>query len=151
VTEPSKSEQPLVEYLKKIPEIKGLEIPPKVFQDMEAEITAYEDEQSLTVRFPVKERYQNPIGQMQGGMIVAAIDNVFGPLSYMVSPPSVTMQMNTSFINAVTQDDSYIEVKAQVDEMTRRFLFMSARATNPNGEVIALSQASFMRLRGARG
>jgi uncharacterized protein (TIGR00369 family) len=128
-----------------------VQIPPKVFVAMEAQFVAWDEEaKSLTVRLPVKERYQNPLGLMQGGMIVAAIDNAFGPLSYLFAPPSVTTQLNTSYIQSVTLQDEYIEVTARIDHLTRRFLFMSAEVKNPQGELLALSQASFLILRGPR-
>ncbi|WP_442498072.1 hypothetical protein [Methylobacter sp. sgz302048] len=53
----------------------GLELPPKIFKAMQGEFLEYVEGQLLTVRFPVKERYSNPFGCMQGGMIVAAMDN----------------------------------------------------------------------------
>ncbi|MFC1878527.1 PaaI family thioesterase [Chloroflexota bacterium] len=138
-------------FRQKYAHLTSVEVPPKIFLDMEGEFIAYDESvMSLTVRFPVKERYQNPMLTMQGGMIVAAVDNAFGPLSFLVAPPSITTQLNTSFIKAVRPSLPYIDVTARVDELTRRFLFMSARVTNPEGELLALSQASFMILRGPR-
>ncbi len=138
-------------FREKIPSQMGLKLPPPVFQEMAGEFIAFDEEaKSLTVRFPVEARFQNPLGLMQGGMIVAAIDNTFGPLSYLVAPPSVTTQLNTSFIQSVPPDTEYIEVTARVDEHTRRFLFLSAKVHNPSEEILALAQASFMILRGAR-
>ncbi len=128
-----------------------LKLPPPVFQEMGGEFVAFDETaKSLTVRFPVQERFENPLGLMQGGMLVAAIDNTFGPLSYMVAPPSVTTQLNTSFIQSIPPDTEYIQVTARVDEHTRRFLFLSAKVHNPDGEILAVAQASFMILRGAR-
>ena len=137
----------IIAHLGKNGEARGLEIPPQVFLDMEGEIINYAPQTSLTIRFPVKKRYQNPLGQMQGGMIVAAIDNVFGPLSYLAGPPSGTTQLNTSFIRSVTPEDEYIEVTAQVDEITRRHVYMSARVKNAKDETVAISQTSFTILR----
>lgn len=74
----------------KLPDDADIEIPPKVFTDMGGALIRYDDGEALTARFPVRERYQNPMQYMQGGMIVAAIDNTLGPLSYLVAPPSVT-------------------------------------------------------------
>lgn len=65
----------------------GMELPPKIFKEMEGEFLEYIDGQSLTVRFPVKEGYSNPFGFMQGAVIVAAIDNTLGPLSLLLLPP----------------------------------------------------------------
>ncbi|MDX1993058.1 MAG: PaaI family thioesterase [bacterium] len=122
----------------------GLEIPPKVFLDMEGEMLEYIEGKSLRVRFPVKERYQNPLGYMQGGMIVAAMDNTIGPLSYLVAPPSVTTQLNTSYIRPVTPQDAYIEVVAILVERTRRQIFLSAEAMNPAGKRVATCTATCM-------
>ena len=51
-----------------------LQIPPPCLIDMQGEPVAYVEGESLTMRFPVLARYQNPIGHMQGGFIVAALD-----------------------------------------------------------------------------
>lgn len=134
-----------------VPDLKGIEIPPRIFEEMEGEFIAWDEENDvLTARFPVQVRYQNPLGMMQGGMIVAAIDNVYGPLSYLVAPPSLTQQLNTTYIQGVGPDDDYIEVTARLEHKTRRFLYMSAAVTNPNGDLLAISQASCLILRGPR-
>lgn len=119
----------------------GLELPPKIFRDMHSEIVSY-SATTLRVRFPVQERYQNPMGFMQGGMIVAAIDNTIGPLSYAVAPPSVTTHLNTTFVRPVPPTDAYIEVEARVTEQTRRKLFLDAVVTNPAGKTVALAYAT---------
>lgn len=119
----------------------GLELPPKIFRDMYSEVVAY-SATTLRVRFPVQERYQNPMGFMQGGMIVAAIDNTIDPLSYAAAPPSVTMQLNTTFLRPVPPTDTYIEVEARVAEQTRRKIFLEAVVTNPAGKTVALAYAT---------
>jgi acyl-coenzyme A thioesterase PaaI-like protein len=63
-------------------EFKDYQFPPPVFTTMQGEFIALDlDHQSLTTRFPVDERYLNPYGLLQGGIIAAAVDNTFGPLS----------------------------------------------------------------------
>ena len=119
-----------------------LELPPKVFADMEGEFVEYQEGQMLRVRFPVKARYQNPMGHMQGGVIVAAIDNTLGPLSFLVAPPSVTTQLNTSYIRSVTAQDEYIIVTGRVLERTRSQLFMMAEVTDAVGKLVAVSYAT---------
>ena len=118
------------------------QIPPNVFVDMDGSFIVYQEGVSLTVRFPVQTRYQNPLGLMQGGMIVAAIDNAIGPLSYLVAPPSVTMQLNTSYLRKVTPEDAYIEVEARVVERAGKHLYLSAEVRNPAGQVVALAHAT---------
>ena len=150
MTTPTLTEQILSRFHAQNPHLDGVEVPPKIFVDMDGEFVAFEERKAITIRFPVKARYQNPLGMMQGGMITAAMDNAYGPLSFMVGPPSVTTHMHTEFLKAVTPDDAYIDVEARVVEITRRLLYLSARVTNPNGEVVALGTASFMFLRGQR-
>ena len=120
----------------------NIELPPKVFVDMEGEFLDYQEGQTLTVRFPVKARYQNPMGHMQGGMIVAAIDNTLGPLSFLVALPSVTTQLNTSYIRPVTAQDEQIIITGRVLERTRSQLFMMAEVTNAVGKLVAVSYAT---------
>ena len=127
-----------------IPQVPGLELPPKIFLDMEGEILEMDlDARTIKAKFPVKPRYQNPMGYMQGGMITAAIDNTMGPLSFMVAPPSVTTQLNTSFIRPVKPDDEFIYVEAQVTELTRRQLFMTAQVKNAEDKVLTICHATF--------
>ena len=134
------SDELLKQISSKLPKQSNIEIPPKIFVDMEGEYTEYIEGKSLTARFPVKERYQNPLKAMQGGMIVAAMDNTFGPLSYMVAPPSVTTHINATYIRPVTADDTYIDVTATVVEITKSMLHMRAEVKNVDGELIAISQ-----------
>ena len=53
-------------------------------------------------------------------MIVAAIDNTLGPLSFLVALPSVTTQLNTSYIRPVTAQVVHIIITGRVLERTRR-------------------------------
>lgn len=123
----------------------GMEVsvPPKCFVDMEGEFVDFDEaDKRLAARFPARERYHNPLFTMQGGLIVAAIDNTIGPLSWLVAPPSVTTQMNTSYIRPVTRDDTHILVEGVADEITRRQIFLSARVTNPAGKLVAVCHAT---------
>lgn len=119
-----------------------IEVPPKSFVEMQGEFLAYEEGKSMTMRYPFQEKYQNPIGHMQGGFIVAAIDNTLGPLSYLVAQLSVTTQLNTTFVRPVTADDRYIEVVATIIERTKTQLHLGAQVFNQSGKLLAISQAS---------
>jgi len=120
----------------------GVEIPPKVYTVMDAEVIEYEEKLSLTIRFPVKDKYQNPLGHMQGGVIVAAIDNTLGPLSYLVAPPSATLQLNTQYVRPVTAEDQFIQVKAELVDKTRNLILMRAEVRNEANKLVAICQAT---------
>jgi acyl-coenzyme A thioesterase PaaI-like protein len=98
------------------------------------------EEKSLTVRFPVKEAYQNPMGYMQGGMIAAAVDNVIGPLSFMVAPPSVTKTLEMSYLRPIPPSLDAIIVTAHLAGQEERDLIF--KATVRRGEDTTLAAAT---------
>jgi len=121
--------------------------PPEVFREMGAKILGFDGEKgAIEVRFPVKKGYRNPMGAMQGGMIVAAMDNTFGPLTVLLGTTSVTTQLNTSFVKPVGRGETYITVAARVTARSRRQIHMAAEVRNAQGEIAVLGTASFLVL-----
>ena len=125
-----------------VPEGSKLRIPPACLLDMRGEPLEYEEGVSLSVRFPVLTRYANPLGHMQGGYLVAALDNTLGPFSYLIAPPSVTSALNTQYLRPVTAETAYIVCTARLSERTRGTLYLLGEARDPNGKVLALCQAT---------
>jgi len=119
-----------------------LQIPPACMLDMHGEPLEYEESARLSVRFPVLPRYANPMGHMQGGYIVAALDNTLGPFSYLIAPPSVTGTLNTQYLRPVTADTAFIVCTARLLERTRGTLYLLGEACNPEGKIVALCQAT---------
>jgi len=122
----------------------GMQVPPPIFLEMQGEFIDFKEEGVLVVRFPNQERYRNPLGYMQGGIITTAMDNTIGPLSYMLAPASVSTQINTTYIRPITPQDAYIQVEARLVERTKRLLILSAEATNPAGKRVATCTATQM-------
>lgn len=127
--------------LSMVPAGMNLQIPPPCLIDMQGEPLEYEENASLTVRFPVLPRYANPLGHMQGGYIVAALDNTLGPFSYLIAPPSVTSSLNTQYLRPVTSETNFITCVARLTERTRGTLYLTGEARNAEGKVVALCQA----------
>lgn len=119
----------------------GLLLPPPCLLDMQAEPLTYEDGISLSIRFPVLPRYRNPMGNMQGGFIAAALDNTIGPFSYLVAPPSVTSQLDLSYLRPVTGDCAWLDCTARLTQRTRRTLYIDAEACAPDGKAMVLARA----------
>ena len=118
-------------------------LPPPVFTEMRGEIIELDFEaKSLTAKFPVERRFANPMGYMQGGMIVAAMDNAIGPLSFVIAPPSVTAQFNTSYLRPILPTDDNIIVIAQLTERTKRQLYFTATVYNTEDKVLAIGHAT---------
>lgn len=135
--------------MKQAAEGSGLKLPPPVFEAMQTEMRDYqpgEDDTHLGAvligRFPMMEAHQNPMGHMQGGMIAAAVDNVVGPLSYLVAPPSATAQMSVTYLAPVTPELDYIEVEARLTHRAGRQLVIEATVTDPEGRTLAVAHAT---------
>jgi len=123
--------------LELIPAETGMELPPRVFIDMEGEFIDLVEGISLTARFPNKDRYMNPMGFMQGGIITAAIDNTVSPLSYMLGSPNVTQTISTTFKRPVKKTDRFIIVEASMIEKTETHIVMQAEVKNDSGKLMA--------------
>jgi uncharacterized protein (TIGR00369 family) len=127
----------------------GATFPPNCFTSMKAEFTEYESRKSLTVVFPVLEESLNPLRTMQGGFIVAAFDNVFGPLSYLSARfPCVTISLHTQFIRPAEPGDR-ITIKANVLSRGARILQMTGEAFNSKNKLVATASATAALAKGA--
>jgi len=100
-------------------------MPPPIFASMKCEIIEYDVEaRSLTARMPVLHDWLNPFSTMQGGMIMAAVDNAVGPLSMLVSTPSWTRTMESKYLKPVHYGLDFIYATAVlVEEKRGRLIF----------------------------
>src|SRR5688572_24440469 len=125
-----------------VPEELRQRLPPPCLLDMQAEPVEYVDGEHLVMRFPVLERYQNPFGYMQGGYLLAALDNTIGPFSFLIAPPSVTGHITINYLRPVTPDQAHVTCIATVLERTRKTLYLTGRAVGDDGRVFAIAQAT---------
>ncbi len=120
------------------------ELPPPVFTYMQGEFLEYdEDNKVLTNRFPVLKEYLNPYGAMQGGVVAAAVDNTFGPLSMLVALPSVTRKLEVKYSNPITMDLDFITVRATFLERQDRWLRFKAEVRDPQGKLLARAKSLY--------
>lgn len=126
---------------------KKIEIPPKVFREMQGRFVAYEKGKSLRAAFPVVERYEGPSGVMQGGMVTAAFDNIYGPFSYLLTASyCITLNLSTSFIRPITRQDGELTVEVGLVDRTKQLLLLDGKAWNPQGKLVAQSTSQWLVL-----
>ena len=112
--------------------LEAFAFPPPVFAAMQGEFLDFDQEQNiLSVRFPVLESWLNPYGIMQGGMVAAAIDNTIGPLSALVASANVTRHMELKYSRSATTEMKFIDVTAKLVERDGRWLTFKAEARDP--------------------
>jgi uncharacterized protein (TIGR00369 family) len=117
-------------------------IPPPVFTTMKGEFLAFDlDDGVLKTKFPVQAQFLNPFRSLQGGIVAAAVDNTFGPLSMLVAPPSVTRRIEMKYSRPVTTDLEYITVEAKFVKRDHRMLTFRADVRDPTGKLLAKAKA----------
>lgn len=125
----------------RLPADPPLALPPPCLTDMQGEPLDFEDGIALRMRFPVLARYRNPLGFMQGGYVAAALDNTIGPFSYLIAPPSVTSQLNLSYLRPIGPDVPELICIARVTERATKTLYLTGEARLPNGKLAVLAHA----------
>lgn len=119
------------------------ELPPPSFTVMQCEIIAFDKEKvTLTTKIPVLEEWLNPYSTMQGGMIIAAMDNALGPLSLLVAPKNMTRNIVSKIIKAITMDMKYIYVTASLYEAKRRRLIFNVLVKDAEENLYATAQVT---------
>ena len=121
----------------------NFEYPPKIIQLMQGQFLEYNPGKNMRARFPVLESYKNPMGNMQGGMIVTAIDNVMGPLCLLEAGATVTTHINTLFLRPVVAGSKHIDVNVEIVERSKRFIHLTAEAFNDKGKRVVSATSTF--------
>ncbi len=117
-------------------------IPPPVFREMGGEFLNFDSEYGiLKTRFPVVEKFLNPYGSMQGGMVAAAVDNTFGPLGMLVAPPNVTRRLEMKYSRPIKMDQDFFTVEARFVDRQGRWLTMEAEVRDKAGQLMARAKA----------
>ena len=120
-----------------------IHFPPPVFDSMQGEVIDFDiEKESFTNRFPILTEHLNPYGNMQGGIIAAAIDNTIGPLSLLVSSPSFTRYLTIKYGKVVSPDLDYITVTATFTGKKKRQLFFEAVVEDSEGNKLASAKAT---------
>lgn len=103
--------------------INEFNLPPPSFEVMKCEIMEFHaEEKFIIVKMPILENWLNPYGTMQGGLIVAAIDNAVGPLSLLVAPKNMTRNIESKLLKPIVMESKFIYVRATLSEEKKRRL-----------------------------
>lgn len=102
----------------------------------------------MVAKVPFQKRFTNPIYTYQGGILSAALDDVFGPLAYVTAErPCTTLSLNTTFLRAFTEKMGHVIITANVLNKTKNFIFMRGEVMSPDGVIIAHAESHVAILR----
>lgn len=117
-------------------------IPPPVFVAMKGEVIEFDFNSGyLKIKFPVLDNHMNPFGNMQGGMIAAAIDNTLGPLSMAVAPPNFTRHFEIKYRRAIPLKTGHLYVAGNFEGQKKQQLFFGATVVDGKGNEYATAKS----------
>ena len=115
-------------------------LPPRCHEYLEGEFVEYVEGQSITMKFPIYEKYNNPAGVILGGFMPLFFDATMGPLSYLLAQrPVTTLDINTTFLRPIMASQKYVTVSASLVNLSKSYLFLEGKAFNPENKLVATS------------
>ncbi len=116
----------------------ALSLPPPSFEEANAEIIEYTEGESIVVKIPLYEKYNNPVGVILGGYLPMFFDLTFGPLAYLVAKkPATSLDINTTFIRPIKSLDGSVTIKSSVVNMSSSYLLLDAHAFVSDDKLVA--------------
>ncbi|MGJ7531580.1 MULTISPECIES: PaaI family thioesterase [Variovorax] len=103
------------------------------------------DKEKGTIRlsFVATDAFLNPAGAVQGGILVAMLDDTMGPALWVMNGEetySVTIDLSVSFLAAAKPGLLYGE--GRVVQRGKTIAFLEAQLSDPDGRIVARSTAS---------
>ena len=103
----------------------------------------------IRVRFEATEAFLNPAGTVQGGILVAMLDDTMGPALWFMNGGrtySTTIDLSASFLCAAQPGLLYGE--GRVVQRGKIIAFLEAQLSDPAGRIVARATASARVLSG---
>jgi uncharacterized protein (TIGR00369 family) len=103
-----------------------------------------EHESKVHIEFNASISLTNPMGNIQGGMLCAMLDDCMGPAVYGTLPAkqvAITVHAQTQFLRPAKP--GLIYRWGRIDSTTSKVCFTSGQLTNDAGEVLATATAIY--------
>ena len=121
---------------------------PNVWIELEGEFLEFDKEnETLKCKFPVRERYFNPLPTTLGGIIDSWIDITMGPLSVLLGQKAVTKTFSIKFIKPVGPSIKYVTAVAWRESINGRSSQFKGELYLDNGELAAIAESELVEIR----
>ncbi|MDC3122272.1 PaaI family thioesterase [Acidimicrobiaceae bacterium] len=121
---------------------------PNVWIELEGEFLDFDKEnQTLKCKFPVRERYFNPLPTTLGGIIDSWIDITMGPLSVLLGQKAVTKTFSIKFIKPVGPSIKYVTAVAWRESVDGRSSIFKGELYLDNGELAAVAESELIEIK----
>ena len=121
---------------------------PNVWIELEGEFLDFDKEnETLKCKFPVRERYFNPLPTTLGGIIDSWIDITMGPLSVLLGQKAVTKTFSIKFIKPVGPSIKYVTAVAWRESINGRSSQFKGELYLDNGELAAIAESELVEIK----
>ena len=121
---------------------------PNVWIELEGEFLEFDKEnETLKCKFPVRERYFNPLPTTLGGIIDSWIDITMGPLSVLLGQKAVTKTLSIKFIKPVGPSIKYVTAVAWRESINGRSSQFKGELYLDNGELAAIAESELVEIK----
>ena len=121
---------------------------PNVWIELEGEFLEFDKEnETLKCKFPVRERYFNPIPTTLGGIIDSWIDITMGPLSVLLGQKAVTKTFSIKFIKPVGPSIKYVIAVAWRESINGRSSQFKGELYLDKGELAAIAESELVEIK----
>ena len=121
---------------------------PNVWIELEGEFLEFDKEnETLKCKFPVRERYFNPLPTTLGGIIDSWIDITMGPLSVLLGQKAVTKTFAIKFIKPVGPSIKYVTAVAWRESINGRSSQFKGELYLDNGELAAIAESELVEIK----
>ena len=121
---------------------------PNVWVELEGEFLDFNKEkQTLRCKFPVRERYFNPLPTTLGGIIDSWIDITMGPLTVLLGQRAVSKNFSIKYLKPVGPSTEYVTAVAWRESIDGRNSLYKGELYLDNGKLAAVAESEFIEIR----
>ena len=121
---------------------------PNVWVELEGEFLDFNKEkQTLKCKFPVCERYFNPLPTTLGGIIDSWIDITMGPLTVLLGQRAVSKNFSIKYLKPVGPSIEYVTAVAWRESIDGRDSLYKGELYLDNGTLAAVAESEFVEIR----
>ena len=118
---------------------------PKVYLELEGDFIEFnKNEEYLICKFPVLDKFFNPMEVVLGGILDAYMDCTMGPLSFLLGEMVVTKTFKAKYIRPVTAGSKFVVSKAWRESISNEGSIYKAELFLDNEELAAISEGLFV-------
>ena len=121
---------------------------PNVWVELEGEFLDFNKEkQTLRCKFPVRERYFNPLPTTLGGIIDSWIDITMGPLTVLLGQRAVSKNFSIKYLKPVGPSIEYVTAVAWRESIDGRDSLYKGELYLDNGTLAAVAESELVEIR----